>query len=316
MTRARWLVAGESWQFGVGSWQLRPTAGELARTVKLVPALLALAGAAAGCNTAGSDWMAQPLDSELSSPPLTSETNADRRSATPQRNPRTQVIGDQPPPESQQTASAVSGGFAQGSPAGPQLLGGGKVLGTFKNTYYDFPSESDFEGDAIDLMNASCQAIASVPRTFYESVCVQGSGTLRAGGTVSFAKRDCSCAAECPRTGQHICFDLLDKAQFPWGRGATGKGVTPLVTVAVDSTIIALGTSLYIPEYDGIARDSSGTTKHDGCFLAEDRGLAVKGEHVDVFTGYREITQLWNRLVPSNRGVTIVVDSPRCKRAR
>jgi 3D (Asp-Asp-Asp) domain-containing protein len=138
---------------------------------------------------------------------------------------------------------------------------------------------------------------------------------LKAGGTVSFAKRDCACAAVCPRTGQHICFDLLDKRQFPWGRGATGKGITPLVTVAVDSTIIPLGTPLYIPEYDGVARDASGTTKHDGCFLAEDRGLAVKGQHVDVFTGDSEITRLWNRLVPSNRGVTVVVDSPRCKRA-
>ncbi len=286
----------------------------IARWLFPVSALLVLAGTATGCNTAGSDWMAQPLDGEFSNPPPpSSEAKASRQSAPPQRNTRTQVIGDQPPPESQQTASA--GGFAQGNSKSALQLGGGKVLGTFKNTYYDFPSESDFEGEAIDLMNASCRAIASVPRKFYESVCVQGSGTLKAGGTVSFAKRDCSCAAECPRTGQHICFDLLDKAQFPWGRGAIGKGITPLVTVAVDSTIIALGTSLYIPEYDGIARDASGTAKHDGCFLAEDRGLAVKGEHVDVFTGHREITQLWNRLVPSNSGVTIVIDSPRCKRA-
>jgi 3D (Asp-Asp-Asp) domain-containing protein len=164
-------------------------------------------------------------------------------------------------------------------------------------------------------MNGACKPIVSVPRTFYESVCVQGSGTLRGGGTVSFAKRDCSCAAECPRTGQHICFDLLDKQQFPWGRGATGKGITPLLSVAVDSNVIPLGTALYIPEYDGIARDPSGSAKHDGCFIAEDRGLAVKGQHVDIFTGHREITLLWNRLVPSNAGVTVVVDSARCKRA-
>ena len=283
------------------------------RAHRLCNGLVLLALAAIGCNTAGSAWMAQPLEGELSNPPpQASETEAARAPAARQRSTRTQVIGDQPPPESQQSAS---GGFAQGNAAGEQPPGGGKVVGTFKNTYYDFPSEDDFEGDPIDLMNGSCKSIASVPRTFYESVCVQGSGTLKAGGTVSFAKRDCSCAAECPRTGQRICFDLLDKAQFPWGRGATGKGITPLVTVAVDSTIIPLGTSLYIPEYDGIARDASGTTKHDGCFLAEDRGLAVKGEHVDIFTGHREITQLWNRLVPSNSGVTIVVDSARCKRA-
>ena len=43
-------------------------------------------------------------------------------------------------------------------------------------------------------------------------------------------------------------------------------------------------------------------------------GSGVGGE-LEVTTGHREITQLWNRLVPSNRGVTIVLDSPRCKRA-
>ena len=270
---------------------------------------------AAGCNTAGSAWMAQPLDSEISNPPGPSETARPAPGQNPtRRSTRTQVIGEAPPPDTNPGSLASgSSGFAQGSQAGKAL--DGKVLGTFKNTYYDFPSESDFEGEPISLMNGACKPIVSVPRAFYESVCVQGSGTLRNGGTVSFAKRDCSCAAECPRTGQRICFDLLDKQQFPWGRGATGKGITPLVTVAVDSTIIPLGTPLYIPEYDGIARDPSGSSKHDGCFIAEDRGLAVKGEHVDIFTGHREITQLWNRLVPSNKGVTVVVDSPRCKRA-
>ena len=95
-----------------------------------------------------------------------------------------------------------------------------------------------------------------------------------------------------------------------------GKGITPLVSVAVDSTIIPLGTSLYIPEYDGVVRDAGGESKHDGCFIAEDRGLAVKGQHIDVFTGHQETTRLWNKLVPSNKGVTVVLDSPRCKRAR
>jgi 3D (Asp-Asp-Asp) domain-containing protein len=260
--------------------------------------------------------MAQPLDGELSNPPPP-ESIEPSSSAAPRRSTRTQVIAEAPAADVSASAASVSGssgGFAQAGRA-PSTKLEGKVLGTFKNTYYDFPSESDFEGEPINLMNAACKPIVSVPRSFYESVCVQGSGTLRSGGTVSFAKRDCSCAAECPRTGQHICFDLLDKQQFPWGRGATGKGITPLLTVAVDSSVIALGTPLYIPEYDGIARDPSGSTRHDGCFIAEDRGLAVKGDHVDIFTGHREITQLWNRLVPSNSGVTIVVDSPHCKRA-
>ena len=277
--------------------------------------LMLLGGAylALGCNTAGSAWMAQPLEVEQGNPPPASgEASENQGQAAARRSTRTQVISEAAPAPDGLASAPGGSAFAQGSAPAKQL--GGKVLGTFKNTYYDFPSESDFEGEAVNLMNASCKPIVSVPRAFYESVCVQGSGTLKSGGTVSFAKRDCSCADECPRTGQRICFDLLDKQQFPWGRGATGKGITPLVSVAVDSTLIPLGTPLYIPEYDGVARDPSGASKHDGCFLAEDRGLAVKGEHVDIFTGQREITKLWNRLVPSNSGVTVVVESPRCKR--
>jgi 3D (Asp-Asp-Asp) domain-containing protein len=193
--------------------------------------------------------------------------------------------------------------------------GGGRVLGTFRNTYYDFPSESDFSGDTVALKNGSCKTIKDVARSFYEAVCVQGSGMLSSGSTVSFAKRDCACAPLCPRTEQHICFDQLDAKTYPWGRGATGRAITPLLSVAVDTDLVPLDTPIYIPEFDGIPRDASRSALHDGCFIAQDRGVRVKGEHVDVFTGQHELTTLWNTLVPSNRGVTIVLDSPRCARA-
>src|SRR4051812_7779338 len=168
---------------------------------------LALSAALPSCNTAGSAWMAQPLDAELGSPPPPAAENGENQTETAQRrSTRTQVIGEAAPPESP-SGPAGGSGYAQGNAPSPTAAAaaklGGKVLGTFKNTYYDFPSEDDFDGPAIDLMNAACKPIVSVPRTFYESVCVQGSGTLKAGGTVSFAKRDCGCAAECPRTGQH-----------------------------------------------------------------------------------------------------------------
>ena len=119
----------------------------------------------------------------------------------------------------------------------------------------------------------------------------------------------------CPRTSQKICFDALPASEYPWGRGATGKPITPLLTVAVDVDVIPLGTPIYVPEYDGLPRDPEESTAHDGCFIAQDRGLKVKGQHIDVFTGHRAMTQLWNRLVPSNKGVTVMVDSPRCARA-
>jgi 3D (Asp-Asp-Asp) domain-containing protein len=201
------------------------------------------------------------------------------------------------------------------SPQKAAQASGGRSLGTFRNTYYDFPSEADYDGPTVALMSKSCSSIASVPQSFFEALCVQGSGTLRRGSTVSFARRDCDCAPICPKTSQKICFDELDAREFPWGRGATGKAITPLLTVAVDPNVIPLGTAIYVPELDGLPRDAEGKSAHDGCFLAQDRGLKVEGQHIDIFTGHRSLTTLWNRSVPSNRGVTVVLDSPRCARA-
>lgn len=241
--------------------------------------------------------------------------------ASPPTRVQSRVLSDAPPSDDRfvpfSGSGVPSGSSVSVGAASPKLnprAPGGRVLGTFRNTYYDFPSESDFSGETVLLKNPRCKTIKPVARAFYESLCVQGSGTLSSGSTVSFAKRDCECAELCPRTGQHICFDELDAKSYPWGRGATGRAITPLVTIAVDSDLIPLDTPVYIPEYDGIPRDPARSSSHDGCFIAQDRGVRVKGEHVDVFTGHREITTLWNGLVPSNRGVTVIVEHPRCAR--
>ena len=264
------------------------------------------------CSTVGSNWMAQPLP-EDGFPAVPS--GAGGKGSGP-KSPRasaldTRTLSDE---ESERGAKNLSD-----EPLRPvRQLGGkleGKVLGKFRNTYYDFPSESEHTGPAVALKNAECQTIKDVPKGFYEAVCVQGSGTLAGGQTVSFAKRDCSCAAVCSKTGQKICFDALDPKQFPYGRGATGGAITPLYTVAVDSDVIPLGTTVYIPELEGMPRDAESSGLHDGCFLAQDRGLRVKGKHVDVFTGHPSMTRLWNKLAPSNDGVTLVLDSPKCARA-
>lgn len=183
---------------------------------------------------------------------------------------------------------------------------GGRVLGTFRNTYYDFPSEADHAGTTVPLKNPACETVAEVPRGFFESVCVQGSGSLARGGTVSFAKRDCACAEICPRTQQKICFDALDPKTFPWGRGAAGKPIFPLRSVAADTKVLPLGTTIYVPELDG-------ALSSDGCFVVEDRGLRVQGEHVDFFTGRPSTTKALEAELPSNQGVTVVLDVAKCK---
>lgn len=242
--------------------------------------------AACGGIGGGSSWMKEPLV------PSSEEQRASSPSSAPGRSFQPRTLGAP-------AARAEEG-------AAPAAAGG-RVVGTFRNTYYDFPNEAEHSGERVALKNGACETIASVPRSFHDAVCVQGSGALARGDTVSFAKRDCACAELCPRTGQRICYDALDKTAFPWGRGAAGKPITPMRSVAADTNVLPMGTALYIPELDGVGSS-------DGCFVVEDRGLRVQGEHVDIFTGSPAQTASMNAQVPSNQGVTIVVDAPKCQR--
>jgi 3D (Asp-Asp-Asp) domain-containing protein len=184
----------------------------------------------------------------------------------------------------------------------------------FRNTYYNLPQDAGYGTETRTLFDPACRPIGVVSKTFHDEACVQGSGKLASGDTVSFAKRDCNCADLCPRTQQRICFERLDRTQFPNGRGATGRPITPLFTVAVDSNVIPLGTTLFIPELVGLPRGDG--SLHDGCFAAEDRGLRVTGRQIDVFTGSPAVTAQWNALVPSNHGVHVELAGPRCHRVR
>lgn len=259
-----------------------------------------------GCATAGSTWIEQPLPG-AGWPDAGEQRKASLQAAGAPAARPVRVIGS--------THAEESLWVDEGPPTQAQGPGG-RSLGSFRNTYYDFPAEAEYDGVSVALKDARCDTIREVPRTFFETLCVQGSGSLRSGATVSFAKRDCPCAEVCPRTQQRICFESLDPAVFPWGRGALGKAITPLLSVAVDSNVIPLGTALYVPELDGLPRDITGSSLHDGCFIAQDRGVRVKGKHLDVFTGQSSVTLLWNKLVPSNQGVTVVLDSSRCARAK
>lgn len=244
--------------------------------------------------TRGSAWMAQPLSPDPTTPGPSGPSGAS--------GPSGGARGAQPGRTDRRLASGTIGG-GEGRP--------------FKLTYYDFPSEADHGGAAggggprATVMSASCQPIAEVPKSFHDTLCVQGSGKLARGQTVSFAKRDCACAAECPRTGSHICFEALDPQRFPWGRGAAGTPIVPLRTVAADSEVLPLGSVVYIAAFDGLPLDDG--TSHDGCFVVQDRGSKVKGDHLDVFTGDKHGTARFREAVPKDGVADVVVGSDKCR---
>jgi 3D (Asp-Asp-Asp) domain-containing protein len=256
----------------------------------------------AGCSTAGSTWVAGPSGSESSSDPRSFQP-PEARASSVERRPVTRILEPRIP---EQKASDPERGAA------PAEAENGRELGMFRNTYYNFPHQLDYGGPSVSVFDAQCHPLAQVPRAFHDTLCVQGSGSLASGRTVSFARRDCACARTCPRSGQKICFAELDPSAFPWGRGAAGTAITPFRSVAVDIQVIPLGTPLFIPEFVGLPLDARGTGSHDGCFIAEDRGIKVVGQHVDVFTGRVAMTKVWDAQVPTNQGVTVFIDNPRC----
>jgi 3D (Asp-Asp-Asp) domain-containing protein len=286
--------------------------------VKRAALVAALLLAGTRCSTMGSQWVAEPAPNKAegtASPELEPPQASTARPA--KHAPARSIGGDEASETFVESAAELrprAGEQRSSHEVGPELPASvpGRRLGTFRNTYYNFPRENDYEGRNVSLFDARCRALAQVPEPFHDAVCMQGSGLLADGRAVSFARRDCHCARRCPRSGQHICFEALDQSDYPWGRGATGRAIVPLLTVAVDSRVIPLGTPLYIPEYEGLPRDAAHSSEHDGCFVAQDRGFKVRGEHVDIFTGDTSITELWNRLVPSNTGVTVIVDNPAC----
>jgi 3D (Asp-Asp-Asp) domain-containing protein len=268
-------------------------------------------GLAAGC-AAGADWVEQGEGAtELSrggggwikgGQPDTAAARAGPREPAVPGAPGEEEDGETPILVREHGQPARRGGAA---PAAAPAA----AAGLFRNTYYDFPREGSGARDAT-LYDASCAPLSAVTRAFHDAVCVQGSGRLASGATVSFARRDCACAEVCPRTHQRVCFERLDPALFPHGRGAMGTPIAPLRTVAVDTDVIPLGTALFIPELVGLPRADG--APHDGCFVAEDRGIKVVGRQIDVFTGDPAMTARWNALFPSNRGVRVIPRDARC----
>jgi hypothetical protein len=133
------------------------------RALALLRQSLAAIGVGA-CATGGSAWMERPLESDYA--PVLEEDDAQPNGSTqaPPTAPRSVRVG------ASETSSEAPGSLPRVDERAVQV--GGRVLGTFRNTYYDFPNESDFDGAQTPLKNSHCDTIASVAKGFFEAVCV------------------------------------------------------------------------------------------------------------------------------------------------
>lgn len=63
-----------------------------------------------------------------------------------------------------------------------------------------------------------------------------------------------------------------------------GCKVVAMRTVAVDKNLIPKGSILFIKETVGLRMPDG--SRHDGYWYASDSGSAIKGKHIDLFTGF------------------------------
>lgn len=166
----------------------------------------------------------------------------------------------------------------------PAQQSAGRPLGVFRITYYYVAQER--AAGAWPLFAPACRAVlARTSREFHDALSLEGTGRLLDGRLLNFSER-CPCARP-GHGGNRICYEEVDPAHFPWGKGGRlgdrDLPLHPFRSLAVDPALIPLGTLLYVPALRG-GRWPDGTPR-DGCFRADDSGQRIRGRRLDFFAG-------------------------------
>ncbi|MFM7448043.1 MAG: 3D domain-containing protein [Leptolyngbyaceae cyanobacterium] len=112
-------------------------------------------------------------------------------------------------------------------------------------------------------------------------------------GTFTFAGVGAKAHVDCAHYYPQLSgISVISRTRFlrtksPYGEGIKGYQLVPYRTVAVDETVIPIGSILYVPAARGvtITLPSGEQVTHDGYFYAADVGGAVHGNHIDIFSG-------------------------------
>ncbi len=175
------------------------------------------------------------------------------------------------------------------------------------NTYYKLSDESLFSGaQNTPIYGVNGNVIKMVASAFFADMCIEGSGKLTDGRVINVAGSCPYQQASFPYCSQS-CYTVLNSLQYPWGEGNQGAALVPLRSLATDHSVIPFGTNVYIAEFDGLVVPQIGSLggfTHDGCFVAQDSGGAINGNHIDIFAGTQAMWQALEGLIPTGSTLT------------
>ena len=164
----------------------------------------------------------------------------------------------------------MQGFHLAGVPGNYELLG--EFAPTFYRTLDESAGEWPEEERSEELRTSDGQLIARVTPTFKERLDIEGSARLRDGRVVNFDEK----------TDDHWTYEVAEDT--PFGLDARGRSLVPYRTLAVDPSVVPLGTVVYVPALEGV-RLPGGET-HDGLCIAQDTGQGIEGRRVDIFVGF------------------------------
>jgi 3D (Asp-Asp-Asp) domain-containing protein len=178
----------------------------------------------------------------------------------------------------------------------------------FALRYYWLAMQERFEDehDETDIYTRQGFFIGTYPARFVKALRMEGSGLLSDGRVLNFH-------GKC-KFGTGTCYEQLDKAEYPFGRGAGRRSLIPFKSVAVDRKLISIGEPLYVPELDGLLMPDGHV--HDGCVRADDTGSAIKQRKMDFFVvSFPNFRYLLDSLYGVN-WITPHIEHPRCEYLR
>ena len=172
---------------------------------------------------------------------------------------------------------------AVATPAIPRKL---KSLGHFKPSFYWIALEKD---DGLPrnkpVLDMDGNILAMVSEKFMKELKMEGTGRLLDGRLLNYHGRVTLADGK-----TEIRFRFCG-SEAPYGYGYEDIPLIPFRSLAVDITVIPIGSKIYIPSVKG-AKLPNGEI-HDGMFTALDIGDAIKNKRIDVFTSFGDQSKVF-----------------------
>lgn len=162
-------------------------------------------------------------------------------------------------------------------------------LGQFNPSFYWIALEKD-DGQARDqdLYDVDGNRLVSVSAKFLKELKMEGTGRLLDGRLINFKAR-----VQKPDGTFEIRWRWCGP-EAPYGYGYEDYLLRAFRSLAVDATVIPLGSRIYIPAVVG-AKLPDGTV-HDGFFEAIDIGSAIVNKRIDVFTSFGDQSSVFRKV--------------------